>query len=634
MAWTVTDGVYTVSFAELQSLLNALPENSVDNPHRINITNLTNENLDSSQTPNTLGWLLNFTSRKCFDLRETILPSNITRLFKTFYNCRCLIYGFNNYENITDMEMTFYGCNNLREFIGYINPTKLDNCFSGCTSLTKFINLKNKIDTVDITSSFVGCSSLEEINLNIGVATEISSLFSNCTSLKKATLIIDDVIDSYNRYIFNNCSSLEDVTIQLRRDTSFKDIERLFYNCSNLKTINISPNVINAAEETRDVFYGCSSLQEIKLIPPEEIKETNDYKVFLVSFFSNPDFSVKVYDKNGIKHNIAYITWRGLHPIQLSVQGKTDELGFFSEYDLTDEIIQYSLTSNSKITKDITKPNLFGKNMIFKADSPKNFLTNIIFPDGITTDCTSSASSENKEIVLASWTDLGLPNRCNIDVTFTNGNSYGETTIATPTHPKLIVKNATGDTIGTFDICDSRGHFAGKGCWNDGDLICFKRSGNKMLMTNHDVREATSDYKIYSDGLSEYTKDKIDSKLANKETVSTNNDITIINNRVNINSEKIEIDRVTNVCLIHAQIILGAGITTGAFGINFNFFKPESFIECNWYCSGVGSGIGITDYMDNNFNVWLKGGTYNSAQEWNSNDFANKTLYIDAIFTV
>lgn len=121
-------------------------------------------------------------------------------------------------------------------------------------------------------------------------------------------------------------------------------------------------------------------------------------------------------------------------------------------------------------------------------------------PDVLGATCTSSASSQNKEIILTNWINNSLPSLLEINVAFTHGNTYGGTTVSSPTHPKLLVKNADGDTIGTFDICDSRGHFAGKGCWDDGDLICFKRSGNKMLMTNHDVREATSNYTIYSDG--------------------------------------------------------------------------------------------------------------------------------------
>ena len=62
------------------------------------------------------------------------------------------------------------------------------------------------------------------------------------------------------------------------------------------------------------------------------------------------------------------------------------------------------------------------------------------------------------------------------------------------------ITNAADEELGIYTICDSRGHYAGKGCWNSGDTMTFKIKGTKACITNSDVRETTSDYTIYSDG--------------------------------------------------------------------------------------------------------------------------------------
>lgn len=108
--------------------------------------------------------------------------------------------------------------------------------------------------------------------------------------------------------------------------------------------------------------------------------------------------------------------------------------------------------------------------------------------------CGSAADDENKAVTLT----LGaVPSH--LTVTFTNGNTYGDTTAAEPTNPKLVVTTSDG-VEHTYNICDSRGHVAGKGFCNAGDDIDFIIIGNKARIQNSDIRQAEANYTIKADG--------------------------------------------------------------------------------------------------------------------------------------
>lgn len=86
------------------------------------------------------------------------------------------------------------------------------------------------------------------------------------------------------------------------------------------------------------------------------------------------------------------------------------------------------------------------------------------------------------------------------------------------TFPTISV---TGTDIQNKPICDSRGHTAGTGCFNDGDKMLFRYDGECCMIQNSDVRQKSSDYTTYADG-------RIDYPL--KESIKLYGNITITNN--------------------------------------------------------------------------------------------------------
>lgn len=148
--------------------------------------------------------------------------------------------------------------------------------------------------------------------------------------------------------------------------------------------------------------------------------------------------------------------------------------------------------------------------------------------------CDTAAEEEFKIVKIETILQQGkIPNNIELNIDFTNANSFGETTAATPTYPKLKITNAADEELGIYTICDSRGHYAGKGCWNAGDTMTFKIKGTKACITNSDVREKNLDITIYSDNSTTYTKSgvenyskgqKITGSLSNNSYFNISND--------------------------------------------------------------------------------------------------------------
>ena len=127
--------------------------------------------------------------------------------------------------------------------------------------------------------------------------------------------------------------------------------------------------------------------------------------------------------------------------------------------------------------------------------------------------CATAAATQDKEVTIAGYE---LTGKDIIAVTFTYGNTYGDTTASSVTSPNLVINGTS------LVVCDSRGHQAGKGCWNAGDRIEFRITSDlqKAIILTHDVRQVESGYTIYSDGTTVYNKDNVDNTFGKKFVAS------------------------------------------------------------------------------------------------------------------
>lgn len=119
--------------------------------------------------------------------------------------------------------------------------------------------------------------------------------------------------------------------------------------------------------------------------------------------------------------------------------------------------------------------------------------------------CDTAEATQQKVVTLTGYTGAAIPSV--IAVVFDHANEYGDCTASPATFPQLVIQNDTDTpaTLAILDVCDSRGHTAGTGCWNDGDRMEFAvemttSNTGRAIIKNSDVRQATSTMTIKSDG--------------------------------------------------------------------------------------------------------------------------------------
>lgn len=174
---------YTVPFSELDDLLDVLPENDADTPHKIKITNLTAS--DITQTgpyaadTNGLRKELRDHSNIYVDLSSTTLPNDLTNMENAFRYCDNLVYAPKIPPTCTNMMTCFHLCSNLKEAPQIPDSvTNMISCFYDCTSLTGIVIARANItDASYWNSTFCNCSDIivfvltNEINAAVTSAT-------------------------------------------------------------------------------------------------------------------------------------------------------------------------------------------------------------------------------------------------------------------------------------------------------------------------------------------------------------------------------------------------------------------------------------------------------------------------------
>lgn len=155
----------------------------------------------------------------------------------------------------------------------------------------------------------------------------------------------------------------------------------------------------------------------------------------------------------------------------------------------------------------------------------------------ITGTCESAASDSTKIIVLTEFSGTELPKHFYVNVTFANGNTYGDTTTTPATYPTLQFQNKDGVNVDTpYSLCDSRGHYAGTGCYNSGDKMKLECEDHNASIQNSDIRQqvnsSTNGYTIMSDGTIIHLNNQIDIKsLIISQRVTSGGTIQTYNNR-------------------------------------------------------------------------------------------------------
>ena len=126
----------------------------------------------------------------------------------------------------------------------------------------------NKLLT-STTHMFLGCSSLQSINLSSFDTTNVNNMrcmFYRCSSLQSINLSSFNTTNVKNMsYMFADCSSLQSINLSSFNTTNVEDMNDMFYGCSSLQSINLSSFNTTDVKNMSYMFYRCSSLQSINL---------------------------------------------------------------------------------------------------------------------------------------------------------------------------------------------------------------------------------------------------------------------------------------------------------------------------------------------------------------------------------
>lgn len=190
------------------------------------------------------------------EIPSTLDGHNVTGLgYRAFSECISLINVKIPSCIISIGVESFSNCANLENVDLSFGLTSIGECaFSHCTKIKK-IRIPDSVQTLERhlygdSSTFYGCSSLEEITLPKNIDTIGGNMFTGCTSLK--TISIPSNVGVICNSAFSDCTSLTEIIIP----DSVKEIEaQAFRGCINLKNITIPDNIVDISNDAFENTY-------------------------------------------------------------------------------------------------------------------------------------------------------------------------------------------------------------------------------------------------------------------------------------------------------------------------------------------------------------------------------------------
>lgn len=354
----------------LSNELSALSANTTSTPYKLNVTELTANDLGQSSTSGTLGYVLTQNDTKYVDLSSTEIPNTVVELRATFKNCTSLVQVFDIPSSVTNMSSCFYRCTSLISAPIIPNSvTYMRECFYDCSSLSTIPNIPNSV--TEMSSCFFRCTSLTTAP-EIRSSRNMENCFYGCTSLTTAPVILSA---SSMGNCFRECTSL--ITVPILPNLGGGGIRNCFYGCSALEEITLCEADLESLvnnNKAENCFYGCTSLTKIG-VPPSDQPAESDWHAFRLKFGAST-VEGKVYDQTGTAVTIPQTT---ITKSTLELPIKTDELWFPNGYtdaqidEIIQKVIQYRYTYWND--NDVLDP--AEKNFVLWADEQGNIKSNL-----------------------------------------------------------------------------------------------------------------------------------------------------------------------------------------------------------------------------------------------------------------
>lgn len=343
---------YSVTYDQLDALLQGLDPNTADAPYEIEIATVTASFLTGggdSPAYGSLRYVLCQNPSKYVSLtwgadalsvieRLSAQPSS-EQIYFTAIN---FLWGATSLVSI-DMSH-FFSVGGLWM-----------NSFARCTSL-KALDLSN-LEIPNFSHLANGCTSLEYVNMT-GLTSLYKSegTFVNCSSLREVNLAGCDNIEN-SRLMFFGCSNLTSITLP---DMSKNmDVSGMFSGCSSLEeihnwTVPVEADYgrVSGSEDIR-CFAGCTSLEHIYTNDtPSQESSWNAWDIRKDT--ANNQSTVTVYKPDGTSNSVS-VPSAGTYTMK--VTDKVDELLFSPSEGIPAATIQKMLQTKAPITaKDALDP--------------------------------------------------------------------------------------------------------------------------------------------------------------------------------------------------------------------------------------------------------------------------------------
>ncbi len=205
------------------------------------------------------------TFAECYNLVSApAIPSNVTSLVQTFWNCTSLknLPDMTKAQKVESMQYCFLGCTSLVDASDLVIPSSATNIcglFEGCTSLidTGLPTIPNTVKNMN--STYKECTSLVDLSGYVipGSVESLHYTFEACTSLEKAPVFADGIREM--NCTFQECTALVDLS-DLVIPSSVTNMEWTFYGCTSLR---VPPKLQAGLIDMSEAFQNCTSLTDL-----------------------------------------------------------------------------------------------------------------------------------------------------------------------------------------------------------------------------------------------------------------------------------------------------------------------------------------------------------------------------------
>lgn len=372
---SLTHNPTKVPYRLLEDFMSNMPENTVDTPYGVELTDATRYDLIKQKLEDNprIGKILAKHSTPYISLSfgDDVVPvvKALPYTNGMLKDAQCLVsIDTSNFESATEVPSMFKGCVHLKsvDMAGFKRADNGLGMFANCYALES-VDFQGGTTISFAMEMFAGCGSLKEVDCSaFGSVNNAENMFANCVSL---TDIGDADFSSLTNssYMFHGCSALTE--IDCSSFTELTEATEMFGGCANLETVHgWSVDYENCNVE--GMFSECPSLRAVYVrVPEPEPPREGEWNVWSVK-----KDAVDVFDSSGGKSQIPLTTVDGETVV---AEGKTDELIFSDDAAVTDEDILRMIRTRIELTSDQSSLDPAEDNFVVWAKEGSNVMTNI-----------------------------------------------------------------------------------------------------------------------------------------------------------------------------------------------------------------------------------------------------------------